>query len=151
MVNGYTFRGSNSFTSIFTSLLSHGKLLEERVCSSGSQVLFFMSRLHFGFFGVQGNVTKVVSLCINGTERWWLHPRENNLTGNITFSWGLLIDPITLRKAKIVCNFGLSECNRLRTEKNFLQWANSLLNELAPLWSHLPTEANTSQVMLLSR
>ena len=27
----------------------------------------------------------------------------------------MLFNPIALRKAKIVCNFGLSECNRIKT------------------------------------
>ena len=33
-----------------------------------------------------------------------------------TFHWSPLgyINPIALRKAKIVCNFGLSECNRVK-------------------------------------
>ena len=29
-----------------------------------------------------------------------------------------LINPTELRKAKIVCNFGLSECNRLKWRQN---------------------------------
>ena len=29
---------------------------------------------------------------------------------------GIHTHPIALRKAKIVCNFGLSECNRVKTD-----------------------------------
>ena len=37
-----------------------------------------------------------------------------NLTVNVVFN------PIALRKAKIVCNFGLSECNRVEVQKHIL-------------------------------
>ena len=36
-VNGYTFRGSNSTTSSYFSLLHGAQLLKERICSSGSK------------------------------------------------------------------------------------------------------------------
>ena len=31
----------------------------------------------------------------------------------------LLFNPIALRKAKIVCNFGLSECNRVKKQISY--------------------------------
>ena len=37
----------------------------------------------------------------------------------------LLINPIALRKAKIVCNFGLSECNRVK-----ISWFSSYRSSL---------------------
>ena len=37
-----------------------------------------------------------------------------NLTVNV------VVNPIALRKAKIVCNFGLSECNRVKVQKHIL-------------------------------
>ena len=38
--------------------------------------------------------------------------------------WGQLFNPVALRKAKIVYNFGLSECNRVmkRICLNLLPW-----------------------------
>ena len=38
-------------------------------------------------------------------------------------------NPIALRKAKIVFNFGLSECNRVKGKKSALLGANSFLQE----------------------
>ena len=35
------------------------------------------------------------------------------------FHLNLLFNPIALRKAKIVCNFGLSKCNRVNTSVVF--------------------------------
>ena len=43
-VYGYTFRGSNSASFIFASLLNKGQLSKERICSSGSQ--FFLLRVN---------------------------------------------------------------------------------------------------------
>ena len=37
----------------------------------------------------------------------------------VVFQIRVLVNPIALRKAKIVCNFGLSECNRVETLKRF--------------------------------
>ena len=31
------------------------------------------------------------------------------------FPYGAYLNPVALRKAKIVCNFGLSECNRVKS------------------------------------
>ena len=49
-------------------------------------------------------------------------------------------NPIALRKAKIVCNFGLSECNRVIKNYNFIiegislvRWKSGIL-DLFPLW-----------------
>ena len=32
--------------------------------------------------------------------------------------FSLIMNPFALRKATIVCNFGLSECNRVKRKKN---------------------------------
>ena len=40
------------------------------------------------------------------------------------------INPIALRKAKVVCNFGPSECNRVNavgSQHRFIDWFESLL------------------------
>ena len=41
--------------------------------------------------------------------------RQNNTVGIMS---GAFINPIALRKAKVVCNFGLSECNRVKEDCN---------------------------------
>ena len=37
----------------------------------------------------------------------------------VVFQIRVLVNPIALRKAKIVCNFGLFECNRVKALKIF--------------------------------
>ena len=47
-----------------------------------------------------------------------MHLTENNISfqciQNLSHAKEKLFNPIALRKAKIVYNFGLSECNRLK-------------------------------------
>ena len=43
-----------------------------------------------------------------------------------------LVNPIALRKAKIVCNFGLSECNRVKVNGTLLGKATLWLSILPP-------------------
>ena len=53
--------------------------------------------------------------------------KENNVfkdflfasLSNIPFQIGVTLNPIALRKAKIVYNFGLSECNRVEKKHEF--------------------------------
>ena len=44
----------------------------------------------------------------------------------------LVLNPIALRKAKIVCNFGLSECNRVKTKYPQLESAVPLRYRFLP-------------------
>ena len=64
-MNGYTFRESNSFIVIFTSLLNMGPLLKEKNCSKRSK--FFPFRVDTIFEGLHGpgrkqEVTKLIPL-----------------------------------------------------------------------------------------
>ena len=79
-------------------------------------------------------VTKLQQLC------WPLYMCMQNTTNTeVCAFYGFipkecgLINPIALRKAKIVCNFGLSECNRVKhgwtMTVNILSGVNSLFKD----------------------
>ena len=42
-------------------------------------------------------------------ERWWIDPDQSASVEDV-----ISINPFALKKAKIVCNFCLSECNRVK-------------------------------------
>ena len=51
------------------------------------------------------------------------------------FLYPFFINPIALRKAKIVCNFGLSECNRVKQKFQYM----ADTNDEEPIYLHLYT------------
>ena len=51
-------------------------------------------------------------------EKTWLLDANGCISGEPLY-YGQLFNPIALRKAKIVYNFGLSECNRVKEEFAF--------------------------------
>ena len=60
----------------------------------------------------------------------------------LPFQWRLPFNPFALRKAKIVYNFGLSECSRVK-------WKNLLPKETSVKYTPHSGRANFSRVTLL--
>ena len=48
-----------------------------------------------------------------------------------------LVNPTALRKAKIVCNFGLSECSRVKAGATKIQHTNELIRKLHQCIAHM--------------
>ena len=84
MVNSYTFRKNNSSIFIFSSFLHGVSILKSSLLE---------------WLNPPGNPESYSPL-----QKWW----RNKVKYQFTFN------PIALRKAKIVYNFGLSECNRVK-------------------------------------
>ena len=61
MVNGYTFRGSNSTSLIFASLLNMGQLLKKEFAPS-EQIFSFKSRTHLEGFLSSGSKLEITEV-----------------------------------------------------------------------------------------